>query len=626
MVVQHNLTAMNANRYLGINNSKLSKSLEKLSSGYAINRAGDNAAGLAVSEKMRSQIAGMTQAVKNAQDGISMVQTFEGALTETDSILQRMKTLADQMANGTYDDPVDRTAAQQEFLQLNDELDQIADTDFNGVTVLNGGVMSDGKCADGVKAEFGADGHVTKKTVADDYKGGVIDYTKNDAPAAAAKDPSDISANAKLDDSKWTQDDADKLWQTLGITTDQATEVTVTFEYDGNGGWTAKSADVEGAKATALTPTPTTNGGFSVTGDTHAVNAVVDTIDAVKGDMVAIKFTNNKEAPVPPTNIGFSDTTTDDGIKLGTVGAGLNGLDEDTVKATTIALDKGVATDFATDTDIQAGIEALNGAKITATYQGAAAAGNATVTYTTDADAKLKVDANGIITWDKADGTTVTLGTITGPNVTADAGSGASTATVDYVVNVAGYKIPAGAGGFDADIGTAAAGDAADSAYAVSKSDAFGKSQTKMTYTNNITLQVGARTKDAVNFTFKYASTSIGNLKADLDCTAYGLGTNVLNLNTQEDANKAIDKIDQAINKVSLVRGTFGAIQNRLEHKIDNLNVSVENLTSAESQIRDTNMPQEMMNFTKQQILAQASQSMLAQANQLPQSVLSLLQ
>ena len=148
MVVQHNLTAMNANRYLGINNSKLSKSLEKLSSGYAINRAGDNAAGLAVSEKMRSQIAGMTQAVKNAQDGISMVQTFEGALTETDSILQRMKTLADQMANGTYDDPVDRTAAQQEFLQLNDELDQIADTDFNGVVVLNGGVMSDGVKAD----------------------------------------------------------------------------------------------------------------------------------------------------------------------------------------------------------------------------------------------------------------------------------------------------------------------------------------------------------------------------------------------------------------------------------------------------------------------------------------------
>ncbi|MDE6762533.1 MAG: hypothetical protein K2J73_02500 [Oscillospiraceae bacterium] len=160
----------------------------------------------------------------------------------------------------------------------------------------------------------------------------------------------------------------------------------------------------------------------------------------------------------------------------------------------------------------------------------------------------------------------------------------------------------------------------------VSVSDAFNKSEAKMTYKKSIILQAGARTKDAVEFTFNYKSDAIGELAADLNCTAKGLGTKDLNLSSQEAANIAIDKIDQALNKVSLVRGTFGAIQNRLEHKIDNLNVSVENLTSAESQIRDTNMPQEMMNFTKQQILAQASQSMLAQANQLPQGVLSLLQ
>ncbi|MBQ8177181.1 MAG: flagellin, partial [Oscillospiraceae bacterium] len=142
MIVQHNMTALNANRYLGMNNTKLGKSLEKLSSGYAINRAGDNAAGLAVSEKMRSQIAGMTQGVKNAQDGISMVQTYEGALTETDSILQRMKTLATQSANGTYDDGVDRAAIELEYGQLVDEINQIADTDFNGVTLLNGDKMA----------------------------------------------------------------------------------------------------------------------------------------------------------------------------------------------------------------------------------------------------------------------------------------------------------------------------------------------------------------------------------------------------------------------------------------------------------------------------------------------------
>ena len=337
MVVQHNMTALNANRYLGMNNSKLSKSLEKLSSGYAINRAGDNAAGLAVSEKMRSQIAGMTQGVKNAQDGISMVQTFEGALTETDSILQRMKTLATQAANGTYDDGVDRAAIELEFNQLKDEIDQIADTDFNGVVVLNGGTMADG----------------------------------------------------------------------------------------------------------------------------------------------------------------------------------------------------------------------------------------------------TKV-ANGKFTY-------------------ADAG-----------------KVQAAAGTTDVSLGNAFSGAAAD-----------------LTYSDSVTLQVGARGKDAVKFTFAYTSTGIGALSADLCCTAKGLGLvknpNLngnpnLTLTTAEDANQAIDQIDFAINKVSMVRATFGAVQNRLEHKIDNMNVTVENLTSAESRIRDTDMATEMMNFTKQNILTQASQSMLAQANQLPQSVLSLLQ
>jgi flagellin len=160
----------------------------------------------------------------------------------------------------------------------------------------------------------------------------------------------------------------------------------------------------------------------------------------------------------------------------------------------------------------------------------------------------------------------------------------------------------------------------------VSTANSNNAATTNLTYADNITLQVGARTKDSVNFTMNYTSTGIGDLKDDLNCTADGLGTSKLSLATQEDANAAIDAIGNAINKVSMVRGTFGAIQNRLEHKIDNLNTTSENLTDAESRIRDTDMATEMMNFTKNQILAQASQSMLAQANQLPQGVLSLLQ
>ena len=184
MVVQHNLTAINANRYFGINNTKLSKSLEKLSSGYAINRAGDNAAGLAVSEKMRAQISGINQGVKNAQDGISMVQTFEGALTETDSILQRMRTLATQSANGTYQNDVDREAIQLEYDQLNDELNQIADTDFNGVVVLNGGEM-----ADGLKAVNGEFNYADAKRDAQQVgsAGGFVTNISKDMTAAEAK-------------------------------------------------------------------------------------------------------------------------------------------------------------------------------------------------------------------------------------------------------------------------------------------------------------------------------------------------------------------------------------------------------------------------------------------------------
>lgn len=693
MVVQHNLTAMNANRYLGINNSKLSKSLEKLSSGYAINRAGDNAAGLAVSEKMRSQIAGMTQAVKNAQDGISMVQTFEGALTETDSILQRMKTLADQMANGTYDDPVDRTAAQQEFLQLNDELDQIADTDFNGVVVLNGGVMSDG-----VKADAN----------------GLIDYRAAKAAAGTAGEAADVGAgeaHAVLDNAAYNKEVADDIWEAAGIDKD-VTKAQITFTFDGEN-WVGTSVVdsatgkvIKGADASAITTAAgagagTGKGGFVMTAGDSELNAVFNEMNiagtdrpAQAGDTITFEFENTNDAKYAPNNAAIAEdsfTPANDTVK----GAA------DTIK---FELDADLTDDVMTE-DIAKALDALKAATFDTTYT----TGVAGAVNMTDASGLLAIDANGVVTV-AADGTklgTVTAGDIEANNpataaqpatatasdagvtvtindatkITADvtltwnAGAGqwedgngnnysnstqmnnalgvsytgteAGTITikaavaanpggqgpdanaagkVEFKVDVDAYNAPADAPVEAHVVETSDAAKEAAAGFKVSISDAFKNSETLMTYKESIILQAGARTKDAVEFTFKYNSEAIGDLTADLNCTAKGLGTDKLTLSTQKDANKAIDKIDQAINKVSLVRGTFGAIQNRLEHKIDNLNVSVENLTSAESQIRDTNMPQEMMNFTKQQILAQASQSMLAQANQLPQGVLSLLQ
>ena len=161
----------------------------------------------------------------------------------------------------------------------------------------------------------------------------------------------------------------------------------------------------------------------------------------------------------------------------------------------------------------------------------------------------------------------------------------------------------------------------------VSKSNAFEQSKATMTYTDHLGLQVGARTKDLVDFTFGYTSNGIGDLKANLNCSSRtdGLGTADLSIADQKSANAAIDQIDNAINKVNMVRATFGAAQNRIEHKISNIDTNTENLTAAESRIRDTQMDKEMMKFTSNQILSQASQSMLEQANSLPQGVLQLL-
>ncbi len=381
MVVQHNMNALGAYNKLSTNIAGLKKSSEKLSSGYRINRAGDDAAGLAISEKMRSQIRGLNQAKRNAQDGISMIQTYEGALQETHSILQRMKELAAESANGTYDDATDRAAIQLEFDQLNDELNQIADTDFNGVVALNGGVMADGNQANGVESN-------TVQTL--------VGYKHKDTGAT--------------------------------ITPEQYGNITVN----------------ESANYTAV---------------------YEETIEIT----------------------GFDDTAADAGI-----------------------------------------IDYSN--------------------YTP--------------------------------------------------ANTAGVSVP----------------------------NNYGAAKSNLTYTDGIILQVGARTKDAVDFTFDYeAGSGMGDLKADLVVSARGLGTDKLSLSAQESANKAIDQIDFAINKVSMVRATFGSIQNRLEHKIENLTTTAENMTEAESTIRDTDMASEMMNYTKYNILQQAAQSMLAQANAQPQGILQLL-
>ena len=158
MIIQHNIAALNSYRQLSTNNNAISKNLEKLSSGYKINRAGDDAAGLAISEKMRAQITGLEKAQDNANDGISLVQTAEGALTEVHDMLNRMVELATQSANGTYDDETDRANLQKEVTSLKDEIDRISkSTNFNGINLLDGSDLNGTAATEASKASFTLD-------------------------------------------------------------------------------------------------------------------------------------------------------------------------------------------------------------------------------------------------------------------------------------------------------------------------------------------------------------------------------------------------------------------------------------------------------------------------------------
>ena len=732
------MNALNAYNKLNANVAGLKKSSEKLSSGYRINRAGDDAAGLAVSEKMRSQIRGLNQAVRNSQDGINMIQTFEGAAQETHSILQRMKELAEESATGTYDNMTDRAAMQLEFDQLNDELNQIADTDFNGTIVLNGGEMSDGLRQ--VDGEFNYAGKADQ-LIADAIKAAGDDANvARDAYNAAVKafneTPFDLSEGNEygtIGENNYDKEAADALWVAAGITKkgvtpDEAdvssiTELKVEYTYGKNDAgdamaWnvskvtsqdgtvlldaSSKDATLNGSDtnsvagklkaklaATAASRDNATGAGGFVVGKDNAweVNAVFDAHNAKVGDTFTMSFTNAPIEKYAPNNVDFAN----DSIKVN--GKVLENEAEVTGKEVLkVELDESL-TDAKMNESIKAVLDALQGASMKFTAATQKTDTSVEITLADGSKATLDND-NGDYTFTVGEYTfkasyTAADGTLTFSNgltdddeiiyakVTFDTEKAmdatvtglAEDETIEASINFDSYNYGLTSSvdvepGDDPDLGTSTAAQklvdntkadydkalAAKNGIAgekdkekqlalakeylsgkgVSVSDAFDNSTARMTYTDNITLQVGARTKDAVNFTFNYnvdGSADMGALKANLNLSSREDGLNTANLSiaNQDDANYAIDQIDKAINKTSMVRATFGSIQNRLEHKITNLTTTSENLTEAESSIRDTDMASEMMNYTKFNILQQAAQSMLAQANQQPQSILQLL-
>lgn len=557
MVIQHNIAAMNANRNLASNNSALSKNLEKLSSGYRINRAGDDAAGLAISEKMRAQITGLNTAEDNANDGISLVQTAEGALTEVHSMLNRMVELADQSANGTYDDSTDRSNLQKELDSLTSEVDRISkSTNFNGINLLDGSLSGTAVTSTGTSV----------------LGSSISTFSAAKATGQAAADWSAIAAgtdtfnvNGQSLSIDWTKGDA------ATIATKLDTDISSLSDDDG--------------KALATSLTTLFNDQMSAQGVSGSVKVTFDTT-ANKFSIASTDTTSSSEVGF----VGSSTSGSDIAIGSQLFGDGTNAAAVATAGKTvnsTIALGSsfamtinGTTVQASTATAINEG-DTLSSAATTiqTAVQAAAGAYNTALGYTAT-DANYLTAADFTVTADK---------------------------TGALKVSYSG----------DADI-SFSFGESTDGATGTAGTTATKlglNAATSSTGNQGLTLQIGD-TADS----FNKLTVSVGNMSS----ASLGLGS--IDISTQEGASDALDTIKSAINSVSSTRGDLGAIQNRLEHTINNLSVTSENMTSAESRIRDVDMASEMMEYTKNNILTQASQSMLAQANQIPQGVLQLLQ
>lgn len=455
MRINNNIAAMNTYSRLTSAQGAQAKSLEKLSSGLRINRAGDDAAGLAISEKMRGQIKGLNQAVRNSQDGISLIQTAEGALNETHSILNRMRELSVQSSNDT-NTLDDRREIQKEIEQLKSEINRISEsTEFNTQKLLNGSIGAVGT--------------------------------------------SSAEANVALNNASGLQKGNYNVSITTAATVKTAADGTTAFDGVADNGVSALDLKINGVKID-----------FSSLANT-----------ASRADVLGVINSYSEQ-----TGVVASAGTAANTVKLSTEEYGSNA--NLTLSGTDAAKFGGAVTGGAdvvvSITDDNSVTEVKTGTGRTVDYRGA------------ELEAK---------------------------------GAASSTATI--------------------------------------------------TVTNNgASLHIGANKDQSMSISInEMSSKTLGN-------TTDGFVKDI-NVSTQEGANNAIKTIDEAIKSVSSERSKLGAIQNRLDHTINNLTTTSENLSAAESRIRDVDMAKEMMEFTKNNILNQASTAMLAQANQMPQGVLQLL-
>ena len=660
MVVQHNLRAMNSNRMLGLTSNVQSKSTEKLSSGYKINRAADDAAGLSISEKMRKQIRGLTQASLNASDGISAVQTAEGALNEVQDMLQRMNELAVKASNGSMSEN-DRSYIQNEVDALLTEIDRVAETTkFNETYLLKGdegtknvtlkahdaglaGKLVDNgdgtatftmkalevgkdvniggknytigttdadvaalidENATGAKADVVIDGKTYKYLDevgtpatgdADNHAAGYYEVGANDAiDYTAALDADDLAANIVKGQEVKIGSDSYKVMKdtvTAGVDDTDSTVISKDKAYE--------LAAAELLKANQI-------------GDTKGT-ALVENADATEAEEAV--FTQPDGTAVDDTfAAGF-------GVKVPSGGAVTATLDTGTVTGTctsTTPLDL-TYTDGTENFDDGNGGLIDAGWYVTSELTAAKAASGSNASLTTPVKTQADLEDLGLVF--SADAAFVAGNTITTTAYDDDGGFGA--------FNTADEMLTAIKNGEDIFVNNAgAAGAAADDTH-YTYEEAVEADPGTANGTFKITLGT-AEVANTLSFNLHVGADADMTNKIQVDIsamTAEDLGVAGLDVTdtTGMDATYAVDAIQDAIQKISTQRSALGAVQNRLEHTIANLDNVVENTTAAESQIRDTDMATEMVKFSNNNILAQAGQAMLAQANQANQGVLSLL-
>ena len=590
MRIQHNIMAMNAYRNYTSNVSAMKKNLEKLSSGYKINRAGDDAAGLAISEKMRAQITGLETAQKNAKDGISLVQTAEGALTEVHDMLNRMVELATQSANGTYDNTTDRAQMQKELNQLRSEINRIADSaNFNGIKLFDGTMEADSvKYEVGSKTALQIKGTAATATTTVGQAGTATVLHKDGQQATKTK------FEVELENISFTTTGTQNVTVTIGGST-----ITATVANGATGADLAKGiVGAAGEKEMAI-------GGVTYTVKADGSKLVFEMTDAaMDASTDAASFTGNFNVKVE--GVGNQGGTVNMGTQVITEGAPKQG----TILANTELDAPLTSTAIVDGKAITVGDVTYVFASKQETLDALAAAGDGFKAV----DISDLVDDNGALLDPKAGS----------GNALSEALSRLTVAAADNKMFTVGQKGTDGILTFQEkeDYNGNGKGGRAD------LTTYEGIQKQIQTGTFNA-IKVPAKNGTGKGLTLQIGDTadSYNQLKVSLgDMHVSSLGIADISIADQASAATAVDKIKAAINQVSDVRGTLGATQNRLDHTINNLSVMTENIQDAESTIRDTDVAAEMMAYTKNNILIQSAQAMLAQANQVPQGVLQLLQ